>query len=123
MNSNSSNSKRIPKSEAEARKQNPDAWKELDDLRRRLKTSKKRFNRAQKRYDDSLRAIIGLSPEKIRVHKHNQTRNEKEAAKLSLTSTEYGLLKYAHLKAELSAKPDETLEQTRVRANKIWHEK
>lgn len=49
-------------------------------------------------------------------------KNRKRAAELGLTSTEYGLLKYAHLKAELSAKPDETLEQTKVRALKIWHE-
>jgi hypothetical protein len=37
-----------------------------------------------------------------------------------LTATEYGLLKYAYLKAELSAKPDETIEQTKARANEIW---
>lgn len=39
-----------------------------------------------------------------------------------LTATEYGLLKYAYLKAELPAKPDETIEQTRARAKEIWKE-
>jgi hypothetical protein len=34
-----------------------------------------------------------------------------------------GFLKYAYLEAELSAKPDETLEQTQARAKKIWHDK
>lgn len=39
---------------------------------------------------------------------------------MGITLEELGLLSYARLKTEMSAKPDETLERTEVRALKIW---
>jgi hypothetical protein len=46
-------------------------------------------------------------------------KHEEQAAKEGMTSTEYGFLKYGYLKAELSAKPDETLEQTKARGEEL----
>lgn len=51
-----------------------------------------------------------------------RARNKRMAQKMGITIEELSLLSYAKLKAEMSAKPDETLEQTDVRALKIWHE-
>lgn len=49
-------------------------------------------------------------------------KTEKPYSKSNLSKIEYGLMKYAHLKAEATAKFDETVEETRARANKIWKE-
>jgi hypothetical protein len=46
--------------------------------------------------------------------------HRKRAKEMGLTPSEYGLLKYAYVKADVSAKPDETVEQTRIRANRIY---
>jgi hypothetical protein len=53
--------------------------------------------------------------------KARKRENRKKAAEMGLTLTEFGLLSYAHLEAELSAKANETVEQTNARAKAIWH--
>jgi hypothetical protein len=77
---------------------------ELDAIRKKLRESKRQYK--------ALRAAeeaAGIDLESRRRE------NKEQAAKMGLTLTEYGLLKYASLEAELSAKVDETLEETAAR--------
>jgi hypothetical protein len=61
---------------------------------------------------------------KARARKReNRKRAAKMAAEIGLTLTEFGLLGYAHLGAELSAKPNETVEETNARTIELWHKK
>jgi hypothetical protein len=52
----------------------------------------------------------------------NRARNKRIAQKMGITIEELSLLYYAKLKAQMSAKSDETLQQTEIRAMKIWRE-
>ena len=77
---------------------------ELDAIRKILRETKRQYK--------ALRAAeeaAGIDLESRRRE------NKEQAAKMGLTLTEYGLLKYASLEAELSAKVDETLEETAAR--------
>jgi hypothetical protein len=94
-------SKLKPKSKAE---------QELDDIRKKLRESKRKTKAFRMR-----EKAAGIDLE-ARARKH-----EEQAAEMGITSTELGLLKYGHLEAELSAKPDETLEQTMARGNELGH--
>jgi hypothetical protein len=85
------------------------ADKELNALRNRIRQSKRRHNAWI-----SMQNAAGVDFETRRRE------SRKRAAELGLSERDYGELKYAYLKAELSAKPNETLEQTRARAKEIW---
>jgi hypothetical protein len=77
---------------------------ELDAIRKKLRESKRQYK------------ALSAAEEAAGIDLESRRRENKEqAAKMGLTLTEYGLLKYASLEAELSAKVDETLEETAAR--------
>jgi hypothetical protein len=63
----------------------------------------------------------GIGLESITTRRRRRRKEySKRAKEMGLTYSEYVLLNYAYWVAELSSKPDETVEQTQVRANEIW---